>query len=105
MPIDNSTLDPNNPSCISNQSSRQELFTSLFTIISLSNEGNGTSLQYGGTSVSPKSSVIIFSNSLLSNRTYQFMVYMENRRNASLQATGYLLVQVDDTHPQMIVIG
>ncbi len=33
------------------------------------------------------------------------MVYMENRRNASLQATGYLLVLVDDTYPQMIVIG
>jgi hypothetical protein len=31
------------------------------------------------------------------------MVQMENRRNASNQATGYLLVQVDDTYPQMIV--
>ena len=34
-----------------------------------------------------------------------FMVYMENRRNASRQATGYLLVQVDNTAPQMIVVA
>jgi hypothetical protein len=33
------------------------------------------------------------------------MVYMENRRNSSLQATGYVLVKVEDTHPQMIAIG
>ena len=33
------------------------------------------------------------------------MVHMQNRRNASLQATGYLLVRVDDTHPQLVVVG
>jgi hypothetical protein len=33
------------------------------------------------------------------------MVYVENRRNTSLQATGYLLVQVDDTHSQMIIVA
>jgi hypothetical protein len=33
------------------------------------------------------------------------MVYMENRRNSSLQATGYLLVLVEDTQPQLIVIA
>jgi hypothetical protein len=71
----------------------------------LFNEGNRTSLQYGGTTISPKSSITIFGNSLLSNRTYQFMVYMENRRNITQQATGYLLVQVDDNHSQMIVIA
>ncbi|CAF3732096.1 unnamed protein product, partial [Adineta steineri] len=52
-----------------------------------------------------KSSLTILSNSLQSNRTYQFMVYMENRRNSSLQATGYVLVKVEDTHPQMILIS
>ena len=48
---------------------------------------------------------MIFAGSFKSNQTYQFMVYMENRRNASLQVTGYLLVKVEDTHPQMIAIG
>ena len=52
-----------------------------------------------------KSSLTILSRSLQSNRTYQFMVYMENRRNSSLQATGYVLVKVEDTRPQMIAIG
>ena len=52
-----------------------------------------------------QSSVTILSGSLQSNRTYQFMVYMENRRNSTLQATGYVLVRVEDTHPQMIAIG
>ncbi len=52
-----------------------------------------------------KSSVTILGKSLQSNRTYQFMVYMENRRNSSIQATGYVLVKVDDTRPQMIAIG
>ncbi len=43
--------------------------------------------------------------SLQSNRSYQFMVYMENRRNLSVQATGYVLVQVDNSRPQLIAIG
>ena len=30
---------------------------------------------------------------------------MENRRNASLQATGFLLVRVEETYPQLVVIG
>jgi hypothetical protein len=47
----------------------------------------------------------ILSGSLQSNRTYQFMVNMGNRRNASVQATGYVLVKVEDTRPQLIVIG
>jgi hypothetical protein len=33
------------------------------------------------------------------------MVYMENRQNSSIQATGYLLVEVVDIRPQMIAIG
>ena len=47
----------------------------------------------------------ILAESLLINRTYQFQVFMENRRNASLQATGFLLVRVDDTYPQLVIIG
>ncbi len=63
---------------------------------------NRTAWQYGN---SINSSLTILSGSLQSNRTYQFMVYMQNRRNSSIQATGYVLVQVQDTHPQMIAIG
>jgi hypothetical protein len=33
------------------------------------------------------------------------MVYMENRQNSSVQATGYLLVQVEDTSAPLIVIA
>ena len=47
----------------------------------------------------------ILAGSLQPNRTYQFMVYMENRRNSSRQATGYVLVKVEDTRPQLIAIG
>jgi hypothetical protein len=68
-------------------------------------KGNGTAWQYDGVNSSIKSSLIILANSLKSNQTYQFMVYMENRQNSSLQATGYLLVQVEDAQPQLIIIG
>ncbi|UJR18997.1 hypothetical protein I4U23_022127 [Adineta vaga] len=51
------------------------------------------------------SSFTILSGSLQYNRTYQFMVKMENRQNSSLQATGYVLVKVEDTRPNMILIG
>ncbi|CAF1019455.1 unnamed protein product [Adineta ricciae] len=51
------------------------------------------------------SSFTILSGSLQSNRTYQFMVQMGNRKNSSRQATGYLLVKTVDTRPQMILIG
>ncbi|CAF3807836.1 unnamed protein product [Rotaria sp. Silwood1] len=87
LSIDDSRNDRLNPSCLSNQS------------------GNGTRLIYGNSTLSPKSSVTILSGSFQSNRTYQFMVYMENRKNSSIQATGYVLVRVEDTRPQLIAIG
>jgi hypothetical protein len=52
-----------------------------------------------------ESSIIIFGNSLESNEMYQFLVQMENRRNSSVQATGYVIVQVEDSNRTMIVIG
>jgi hypothetical protein len=67
--------------------------------------GNGSSLEYGGSLISPESSLTILSGSLSPNQTYQFMVIMTNRQNSSLQATGYLLVQVQDSDTQIIVIG
>ncbi|CAF5028972.1 unnamed protein product, partial [Rotaria sp. Silwood1] len=57
LTIDDSRIDLNNPSCLSNQSN------------------NGT-----------KSSLIIFANSLKSNEIYQFKVSMKNLQNSSTQA-------------------
>ena len=78
----------------------------LIIIISLiCFEGNQTAWKYTGVSLSSKSSLTILAGSLQPNRTYQWMVYMENRQNSSLQATGYVLVQVANTLPKMIAIG
>ncbi|CAF1129895.1 unnamed protein product [Adineta ricciae] len=78
--IDDPSIDPLNPSCLSNRTA-WKFANSIHSVI------------------------ILLSQSLQSNRTYQFMVYMENRKNSSLQATGYLLVKVEHTPRQMIVIG
>jgi hypothetical protein len=66
---------------------------------------NGTPWQYSGPTMSLRSSLIIFSNSLPSNQTYQFMLVITNRQNASLQATGYVLVQVQDSNSQIITLA
>ncbi|CAF1124640.1 unnamed protein product [Adineta steineri] len=87
LSIDDSTIDPYNPSCLSNRS------------------GNGTGLIFGNLTSSPNSSLTVLSGSLQSNRMYQFMVYMENRKNSSIQATGYVLVTIEVTHPQLIAVG
>jgi hypothetical protein len=68
-------------------------------------KGKGTAWEYGGTNDSLKSSLTILANSLKSNQTYQFMVYMENLQNSTRQATGYLLAQVEDAQIQLIVIA
>jgi len=65
---------------------------------------NGTAWQYGS-SVSPQSSVTILAGSQTCNQTYQFMVLMVNRQNSSYKATGYLLVQVEDTNSSIIAVA
>jgi hypothetical protein len=80
LSIDDLRNDSSNPSCLSNR----------------------TGLKFDN---SINSSLTILSGSFQSNRTYEFMVQMVNRRNSSLQATGYVLVNVVDTRPQMILIG
>ena len=80
LSIDDMRNDSSNPSCLSNRTGWQ--FTD-----------------------SIRSSLTILAGSLQSNRTCQFMVYMTNRRNPSRQATGYVLVKVEDTRPRMIIIG
>ena len=66
---------------------------------------NAVNLIYGNSSASPKSSLTIRAGSLRANQIYQFMVYMENRKNSSIQATGYVLVTVEITRPRLIAIG
>jgi hypothetical protein len=68
-------------------------------------KGNGTGWQFSGAILSPQSSLIIHADSLQANQTYQFMLYMENRQNSAQQATSFVLVQVVDTQPQLVVIG
>jgi len=80
-------------------------FFLVLLILSLFIKGNGTVLQYGRTNNSLKSSLTILPNSLKSNQTYQFMVSLTSRQNSTLQVTGYLLVQVEDTQTQLIVIA
>lgn len=64
----------------------------------------GNAIKYGPNN-SSRSSVTITAGSLTPNQTYQFVVYMINRRNSSLQATGYVIVKVEYTKPQLIAVG
>ncbi|CAF1496675.1 unnamed protein product [Adineta ricciae] len=83
LTIDDPTIDPNNPSCVTNR----------------------TGLIFGNSTLSPNSSLTILAGSLQSNQMYQFMVYMENKKNSSIQATGFVLVTVVVTLPKLIIIG
>jgi hypothetical protein len=83
LTIDDPRVDPVNPSCLSNR----------------------TAFRFQGVRLSNRSALTLLSGSLQANRTYQIMVYVEHRRNSSMQATGYLLARVDETYPQMIIIG
>jgi type IV secretory pathway VirB3-like protein len=86
-----------------NQVKYFNLFDSYFDLSKT--KGNRTTLIYGNSSLSPQSSLIILGGSLQSNQIYQFMVYLENRKNSSIQATGYVLVTVESTNPKLIAIG
>ena len=81
LTIDSPIIDLSNPSCLSNRTGTWKFGNSI------------------------GSSLTVLAGSLQSNRTYQFMVQMTNRRNSSVQATGYVLVKIDDTQPQIIAIG
>ena len=82
LTIDDPTVDRRNPSCLSN-----------------------SALRYVGVSPATRSSLLISGGSLQSNRTYQFMVQMQNRYDTLSRATGYVLVRVQDAAVPMIVIG
>ncbi|CAF1468493.1 unnamed protein product [Adineta ricciae] len=80
LTIDDVRNDPLNPSCLSNRTGWR-----------FDNKLN--------------SSFTILSDSLQPNRTYQFMVQMENIRNSSNQAVGYVFVNVVNADAQIILIG
>ena len=48
---------------------------------------------------------MILGGSFQPNKVYQLMTYLENRKNSSIQATGYVLVTVTLTTPRLIAIG
>jgi len=79
-----------------------EDFLFNFESYSIFSKDNQTAWKYGN---SINSSIKILSGSLQSNRTYQFMVQMENRQNSSPPVTGYVLVNIEDTSSQIIAIG
>lgn len=90
MTIDDPHTDPHNPSCFLNRS------------VTLTQ----SQWIYNGSSQSIKSSLTILGNAFVSsNRTYQFMLRMSNKRNASQQAIGYVLVRVVEMLPGTIIIG
>ncbi|CAF3651955.1 unnamed protein product [Rotaria sp. Silwood1] len=68
-------------------------------------EGNGILWNFNEMSTAPNSSLTITAGSLLSNRTYQFMVRMENRQTSSIQVTGFVLVNVVDTRSPVIAVA
>ena len=61
--------------------------------------------QYTGIPLSLESSLTIYAGLLQLNKKYQFLVQMSNRRNASLHATGYVIVQIEDSSRPMVAIG
>jgi hypothetical protein len=52
-----------------------------------------------------KSSLKIFGGLFQSNRTYQFMVYVTNHLNSTLNNRGYLIVHIQKTFSYRISIG
>ena len=103
LTMDDPTVDPSNPSCFSLQSSK--FMHSIIRLILLHDIDTGPTLSYGGGTRSPNSSLTLLAGSLAANETYQLMVILESRRNPSIRATGYLLVQVEATQHQLVVIG
>lgn len=75
----------------------------LLTSSSSFSVDNNPAYEYN-TTKAPQSSVTIFGGSLRANRSYLFAVSMVNRRNRTAQATGYVLVKIETTRPQMIAI-
>ncbi|UJR17432.1 hypothetical protein I4U23_004327 [Adineta vaga] len=70
-----------------------------------SNKSNNSKAWSYGLSDVPQSSVIIHAGSLLSNRTYRFLVNMIYRENSRIQANGYVSVNVENVQLPMIAVA
>ena len=79
LTIEDPGVDPSSPPCLSNQSRLAFSFS--------------------------RSSLTVFSQSLPSNRTYQFLVQLSGRRNASIQFNASLLVQMTDADSQIVLVA
>ena len=108
LSIDDPRVDPLNPSCLNNRSGRvvDLLLFDLFLCSRFEVNGSSSlSWRFSGVPRSLKSSLILLGGSLRANVTFQWMLQIENKRNNSLQGTGYLLLRVEQTSPQLIAIG
>lgn len=67
-------------------------------------ESNRTAWYYNGVPMSNKSSLIVAARSLLSKRAYRFQVRINNRRDPSIEAVGFLIVNVVDAYSPMVTV-
>ncbi|CAF1262786.1 unnamed protein product, partial [Adineta ricciae] len=70
----------------------------------LNKSNNSRGWSYSSLDV-PQSAVIIFAGSLLSNRTYRFLVNMVHHENSHVQANGYVSVNVENVKLPMIAVA
>ena len=90
-------------------SSIEQVITQHLLSPSLSLSGsiidNQTSWMYGNSTTAARSSLRIQAGSIRSNRTYQFMAIATHLFDPSIQANVSVLVNVEETHQPLIVIG
>jgi hypothetical protein len=77
----------------------------IIFFIKLFHSDNKQAWKYNDEKFPKESSITILAGSLQLDRTYQFMVHMQNRRNSSVIATGSVLVKTEDSDRPMIVVG
>ncbi|CAF1275359.1 unnamed protein product, partial [Adineta ricciae] len=70
----------------------------------LNKSNNSRGWSYSSLDV-PQSAVIISAGSLLSNRTYRFLVNMVHHENSHVQANGYVSVNVENVKLPMIAVA
>ena len=104
LSLDDSRVDPSNPSCLNNRSNREEKGDCSSFVYSSVNQ-SAVSWRFEGLPQSPRSSLRILRGSFLSNRTYQLMLTMKNKLDPSRQGTAFLLLRVEQRSSPLIAIG
>ena len=95
--------EPNHP-CFLNKSSTYYEYIVHKSLNILFHLDNSKGWSYSSLDV-PQSAVIIFAGSLLSNRTYRFLVNMVHHENSHVQANGYVSVNVENVKLPMIAVA